>query len=89
MEPKPMTKERRDEVLSHYVSSQCVDGRFSSVITLGVDIADLLAAEQFWREAVKSATVHDGEYCPFCYGHISIEGETVHEPGCPWKAAQE
>ena len=67
---------------------------YQSVTAIDVSriVSDLLAAEQFWREAVKNADVCDiiGDLCPWC-GSVSWDCnvEAVHKPDCPWVLAQE
>lgn len=87
MEPKPLSKERREEILREFQS-----GPYESKRAL----MDVLAAEQFWREAVKKApgVVHQGihdwrEYCAFCDADDEAPGPVVHRPDCAWLLAQE
>lgn len=45
----------------------------------------LLAAEAYWREAVRDASGDPQDGCAFC-GNSRIES---HDPDCPWKLAQD
>ncbi len=69
---KPLSKER----LKYYNSR---DARESD------EIEELLAAEAYWREAVKKFGPWQGDYCQCC---LSEEWDT-HKDDCPWKLAQD
>ena len=46
MTPKPLSKERREEIESN--------AKTALRYVMRADVIDLLAAEQYWREAVKN-----------------------------------
>lgn len=80
MEARPLSKEDRghaENIKNHAPN--------------GVLIERLLAAEQFWREAVKNAESINygghGDYCWFCHAP-RIEEHLEHKPDCPWNLAQ-
>lgn len=83
---KPLSRERLEEIVSH---SKCLYGKPLA----DVMIRDLLAAEAYWREAVKKAAIseHDGECfdgaCPFC--RVNRYGGEAHKPDCSWLLAQD
>lgn len=97
MEPKPLTPERRSEIVRDYIDGSflqkndeplaChIEDKYQGVLT------EALAAEAYWREAVKNATpeskmeYEDSHYalCPWC---AESEYED-HKPGCVWLIAQ-
>lgn len=86
-DPKPLTKERREEICAFI---QPCASHYENKIFL-----DLLAAEAYWREVVKNATPNPwvrptnrelptDAFCFWCCG-FSLNG---HKPGCPWVKAQ-
>lgn len=108
-EPKPLTKEEREafELEPHVSPSEqeplfCRwndEHRAAGRCYIGNCIwrqrEALLAAEAFWREAVKNLDPFPdnsfGEYavsCVFCDVN-GFAADPVHKPDCPWKLAQE
>jgi len=93
MQPKPLTKERRADILDRVSRA---DGQARRAI-----YRDLLAAEAYWREAVKNANAgypivfnserNDSEACAFCEASANItKGEQLeHKPDCAWVLANE
>jgi hypothetical protein len=85
MTPKPLTKEQRDTLDLLMPVIVRMDSIPFNIQTL---IIDVVVAEQFWREAVKT-----GDYsseCPWCTLHLQIPEKTwIHALDCPWKLAQE
>jgi hypothetical protein len=80
--PKPLSKERLEHVRNiRRLSSDWLSIDWESIAE------ELLAAEQFWREAVKNfpngSAADTEQRCQFCY--LSNE----HTPDCPWLLAQE
>ncbi len=81
---KPLSKER----LEYYNSR---DARESD------EIEELLAAEAFWREAVKNAPETEGHdeagvstpTCIFCGGEQQGEMKVDHKDYCLWVLAQD
>lgn len=94
MTPKPLTKERRAEILADLCAFRADDPDY---IDKAID--ELLAAEAYWREAVKNARPKaDLDYeipfshCPFCKcADFDIRGiyGNLHKPDCPWLLSQE
>ena len=91
IEPKPLTKELREE-LNALLAGALADGE--SVVWTDA-LRDLIAAEAFWRETVKNATHSvDHEYpgnpsqCMFCQA-IGHNEDIGHDADCPWLLAQE
>jgi len=87
MQPKPLTKERRADILDRVSRA---DGQARRAI-----YRDLLAAEAYWREAVKNVhesffTVLDSpeEFCVFCGGELASQ-QVHHKPDCAWVLANE
>lgn len=83
-EPKPLSKETREEIeqRGHEYDPHPPFWNF---------IQELLAAERYWREAVKNAD-HNNERCAFCVGFFygNVARRTLqHKPDCPWLLAQE
>ena len=62
----------------------------SAVVQLVRGYRKLLAAEQFWREAVKNLKdpLEWNGICDFCEQDLA-EGEEEHKPDCPWVLAHE
>ena len=80
MQPKPLSKEERFQVLN-------AKARGNADMLWAIDRA--LAAEQFWREAVKNAPHYQGHngHCQWCkMGHRATGDDA---PDCPWLLAQE
>ena len=88
MTPKPLTKEDREEV------DRLAQTAHAAIYDDVVDAIDsLLAAEAYWREAVKnSLPMHDNgmawQCCVFCETQNN-EGVFAHAVDCPWLLAQE
>ena len=89
MEPKPLTAADRAEIERILRDPTERTGRLEA----------LLAAEQYWREAVKRSPesyryAADGKLwtgetlCWFCGGEWANQG-VHHKPDCPWLLAQE
>jgi hypothetical protein len=87
--PEPLHKDARE--LAYY-SMLCADGRCPPEL-----IARLLAAEQFWREAVKNAEMirewdnagTGGDLtCPFCAQQWNSQAIIEHKDDCPYFLAQ-
>ncbi len=83
---QPLSKERREEIQRFFF-----DGEARGIVL------DLLGAERFWRETVKTAhathchSVCDGidAACSFC-GAVDETGDPIeHRPGCAWVHANE
>lgn len=89
MTPKPLTKERREEMEALLV------GYFTKG-ALPLMVEDALAAEAYWREAVKNmplllkdSTGQDKqEHCLWCSGTVKQIG-LLHAVDCPWVLANE
>ncbi len=87
IEPKPLSKDRREQN-EHWAS-------FDGVLDYEDEIwvRELLAAERFWREAVKNVypfvdhREHGGSWkeCIFCHAGW---GPRAHERSCLWELAQ-
>lgn len=78
MNPKPLSKERREEIereLSLAEGNRELD-------FLADELKEVLGAEQYWLEAVKNAEGYQG-VCPWC------DSPRDHKPGCLWLLAQE
>lgn len=75
MTPRPLSKERRAEIERHF---EGCDRRY-------LVIDELLAAEEYWREAVKNAQECPSDACAFCSEYMAQSG---HRPGCPWLLAR-
>jgi hypothetical protein len=91
IEPKPLSKERRVEI-QHPAFGVGYGGDTEARI----GIQDLIAAEQFWREAVKEhccVDIYENETeCLWCHASAVIEKSQPvieHKPDCPWLLAQE
>lgn len=90
MEPKPLSKSHRREIEKELARGLDAD-------YVEPDIRALLAAEAYWREAVKhnnpqreAITFRGGSpgvvhLCGFCGGRWGFE----HRADCAWKLAQE
>lgn len=82
-ELKPLSKERREEIGTLQVWL-----RTTNQMAAHAAITDVLAAEQYWRVAVRDIEpIHGGndgesDYCLLC-------GTGYHKPNCPWLKAQE
>ena len=86
MTPKPLTKERREDIQMRSDRNWHGDAE-----TLGMPY--VLAAEAYWRSAVKnSLPMHDNgmawQCCVFCEMQNN-EGVFAHAVDCPWLLAQE
>lgn len=90
MTPKPLTPEEREKLIE-IADNADVDNlaMFADIVKRG------LAAEAYWREAVKNAPETDGNdgdglfvpSCMFCGvgGYENLN----HSPDCPWLLAQD
>jgi hypothetical protein len=97
MKPRPVSKHERAEILAmlEVIAGTRGGSRLEELVNA------LVAAEQFWREAVSSLpeTVDESDgvhypECLLCKGAYvwTTVGETrriEHTPDCPWKLAQE
>lgn len=83
---KPLSKERREEIIEIFESGSYWQEETSK--PTDILILDLLAAEQYWREAVKSfqdgLPTDSSACCQFCHDY-----PPEHKPDCAWKLAQE
>ncbi len=89
MTPKPLTKEERDELDRLRVTMR---GESGMIGRMQQALEQACAAEAFWREAVKKATVDSCDpECPFCVSsHLFDEGQMmIHEDDCAWLLAQD
>ena len=89
MEKRPLAREERRRI--EYRNGDDHDETINA----------LLAAEAFWREAVKNVNAgypivfnserNDSEACAFCEASVNItKGEQLeHKPDCPWVLANE
>ena len=78
-EAKPLSKETLKELEMGITAANFTTDMFAA----------LLAAEQFWREAVKNARDMCYE-CNFCRMDGSFfDGMPDHKPDCPWLLAQD
>lgn len=87
-EPKPLTKRRREQIENWLRPSS---GGFR-VATEAQFVRELLAAEQFWREAVKNADVcgETGVPCPWCEARTyDPMVAAVHLADCEYRKARE
>lgn len=93
---QPLWKEQRIHIQSWQESWW--DGASNAELRCAVLVIDeLLAAEAYWREAVKNCDLRatkDRDYstmeCPWCDVHEENEGEGLaHKPDCPYLLAQE
>jgi hypothetical protein len=84
---KPLSKERREEIEHWREVMYGMTPTWESVVN------DALAAEQYWREAVKNApAIPNEDFCQFCPSHVNWDGDKTsitHKPDCPWLLAQE
>lgn len=80
MEPKPLSKEKREYLW------RSLDGPQQPAMT--ITLGEILAAEQFWREAVKNADIHDCCFCGADGVYLKARAE-AHKPDCPWLLARE
>lgn len=103
MQPKPLTKDERSEISQKLAIVDYLHD--TSVHPVAIQfIRKLLAAEQFWREAVKNNEpaeyygVYDRKRCYFCQHDLnelersqqpSDWNAVNHEETCPWLLAQE
>ena len=85
MEPKPLTKEELERIAMMVGHSRTPWQQAT---------LKLLAAEAYWREALRNAefrTREDGcgyYECTFC-GRMGDPIDNGHAPDCPWLLAQE
>jgi hypothetical protein len=92
MEPRPLTKEERAEIEMQFAECHIED---SESWFTGGEMRSMLAAEQYWREAVKNAEWKNedevGCDCRFCGWANSCRDDEhgEHKPDCPWVKAQE
>ena len=86
---KPMTKERREEIESTVFIDVFTERKIHPLALQF--IRDLLDAEAFWREAVRTHQEWDTEYlmCDFCDACTYWRPEEKHKPDCPWLLAQD
>ena len=87
LKPKPLTDAERRQIQSYLQPAGAV------AVGSAVDLLyKLLAAEQYWREAVKNAKPYESHHdqggdwksCIFCDGGWGPQ----HKPNCPWLLAQ-
>lgn len=87
-EAMPLSKERRAEIEA-ILKGLPTRGEYERAVK------DLLAAERYWRETVKSLVPVYGTggtcYCTYCNGSVSSNSEckelTGHGPDCAWRLA--
>ena len=82
IEPKPMTKERRAEILAYINDTPAYMEHYW---------LDLLADAAFWRETVRTADfAYIDARCPWCsVSMFAMDGsENAHKPDCVWLRAQ-
>lgn len=79
IDAKPLSQETRAEIVQH-------GHEYDPHPPFWSFIQELLAAEQYWREAVKNTNNAHWEtnQCPFC-----DQDDLPHKPDCPWRLAQE
>ena len=87
LEPKPLTKEKREE-LTAWADELDEPGS----LTMAADVKAMLADAAYWREAVRSSDSIIGgvdgypDRCVFC----SWDGDSSDKHSdCPWLKAQE
>ena len=91
MTPKPMSKERREEIVRSFDRWLACESDISTDY-----VAELLGDAAFWREAVKNcvysydvdATAGDNAACCFC-SKPAKSFVIIHDQDCPWLLAQE
>lgn len=90
IEPKPLTKEEREELSGFATQIRRNSDELS--VSLYKVVSLLLAAEAYWREKVKAVQEFPcrGEYfgdlcCAFC----NCDDFMPHKPDCAWKLANE
>lgn len=78
-EPKPLTKDQRESAEYLVDESRSLHSE---------QIRTLLAAEAYWREAVKNCSEEHGDErrCAFCFVPIDM---SAHKPDCAWVLAQD
>ncbi len=93
MTPKPLSKERREEIER---DNNDLHMRLDDFAIEAID--DLIAAEAFWREAVKNGPAMKAyeDCCAYCHAPFKWSPDedlpiptTGHQPGCPYDLAQE
>lgn len=94
IEPKPLSKEWREEILHLMADKKPETHPFSYEHAVRL----LLSAEQYWRQAIRNSVwVYGGggtTYCGYCGGSVahnfeSAEPMTGHKPDCAWVRAHE
>ena len=81
MTPKPLTKERREYL-----------AQLTAPPLIHIDaVRDLLAAEAYWRLAVKNVPVNGfaDDACVFCKEDATEYHPEKHKPDCAWLRAQD
>ena len=98
--PKPLSKERREEIEREYLEPSsddaCLspDGYATEAIYIGI-LRDVLEDATYWREAVKNAPETDSNDCDGMFSPICLFCDAeeytepfTHKPDCPWLLAQ-
>ncbi len=94
---KPLSPERRaaiERILPKAKPASDGDGDWAECYD--TDVRDLLAAEHYWRAAVRDSDIEkpiEEVACTYCHEPVVVrkpDGKQVCEnPACPWVLAQE